>query len=69
MKASVIVSDPNIMGGTPVFCGTRVPMQTLIEYLEGGQSISDFLDGFPSVQKEQVIEFLEETKERFLAVG
>ncbi len=69
MKASVIVSNPNIMGGTPVFYGTRVPMQTLIEYLEGGQSISDFLEGFPSVQKEQVIEFLEETKERFLAVG
>lgn len=69
MKASVIVSDPNIMGGTPVFRGTRVPMQTLIEYLEGGQAISDFLEGFPTVRREQVIDFLEETKERFLAVG
>ncbi len=69
MKSNVIVSDPNVMGGTPVFRGTRVPMQTLIEYLEGGQSISDFLDGFPTVNREQVIAFLEETKERFLATG
>lgn len=67
MKSSVIVSDPEIMGGTPVFRGTRVPMQTLIDYLESGQSISDFLEGFPTVTRDQVIAFLEETKERFLA--
>ena len=67
MKSRVIVSDPTILSGTPVFRGTRVPMQTLIDYLEGGQSISDFLEGFPTVTKEQVIEFLEETKDRFLA--
>ena len=67
MKSRVIVSDSNILSGTPVFRGTRVPMQTLIDYLEAGQSISDFLEGFPTVTREQVIEFLEETKDRFLA--
>lgn len=67
MKSRVIVSNPNILSGTPVFRGTRVPLQNLIDYLEAGQSISDFLEGFPTVTREQVIEFLEETKERFLA--
>lgn len=55
------------MGGTPVFKGTRVPMQTLIDYLEGGHTIADFLAGFPTVTERQVIGFLEEAKERFLA--
>ena len=55
------------MGGTPVFAGTRVPVQTLMDYLEGGESIDDFLDGFPTVKREQVIAFLEEAKERMLA--
>ena len=54
------------MGGTPVFRGTRVPMQTLIDYLESGMSIQDFLQGFPTVSKRQVISFLEEAKEKFL---
>ncbi len=67
MKKSVIAVEPEIMGGTPVFRGTRVPMQTLIDYLEAGDSITDFLEGFPSVSKEQVIAFLEEAKERALA--
>ncbi len=66
MKSNTITSDPDILSGTPVFIGTRVPLQTLIEYLEAGQSISDFLEGFPTVTKAQVIAFLEETKERFL---
>jgi uncharacterized protein (DUF433 family) len=51
------------MGGTPVFRGTRVPVQTLIEYLEAGDSVDEFLEGFPSVTREQVIAFLEEAKE------
>ena len=55
------------MGGTPVFLGTRVPVQTLIDYLEAGDSISNFLEGFPSVTKEQVIVVLEEAKEKVLA--
>jgi uncharacterized protein (DUF433 family) len=46
------------MSGTPVFCGTRVPVQTLIEYLEAGDSIDEFLEGFPTVTREQVIAFL-----------
>jgi uncharacterized protein (DUF433 family) len=50
------------MGGTPVFIGTRVPIQTLFDYLEAGESIDDFLDGFPTVSREQVIELLEEAK-------
>ena len=63
----MITSNPQVMGGTPVFKGTRVPMQTLIDYLEAGNSIEEFLEGFPTVKKQQVIDFLEETKELFLA--
>jgi len=65
----LITSTPDILGGTPVFRGTRVPVQTLIEYLEGGQTIDDFLDGFPTVSREQVIAFLEEAKARMLSVA
>ena len=57
------------MGGTPVFAGTRVPVQTLIDYIEGGDSIDDFVNGFPTVKREQVIAFLEEAKKRMLAVA
>lgn len=55
------------MGGTPVFAGTRVPVENLLDYLEGGESIDDFLEGFPSVTRDQVITFLEETKAHVLA--
>ena len=68
-KQSLITSTPDILGGTPVFRGTRVPVQTLIEYLEGGQTIDEFLDGFPTVTLEQVIAFLEEAKARMLPVA
>lgn len=61
-KQPLITSTPDILGGTPVFRGTRVPVQTLIEYLEGGQTIDEFLDGFPTVSREQVIAFLVENK-------
>ena len=54
------------MGGTPVFAGTRVPVQTLLDYLEAGESIDDFLEGFPSVTRNQVIGFLEEAKDRLV---
>ena len=67
MKSSVISSIPEVLGGTPVFQGTRVPIQTLIDYLEADDSISDFIKGFPTVSKEQVIAFLEEAKEKALA--
>jgi len=55
------------MGGTPVFAGTRVPVQTLLDYLENGESIDDFLEGFPTVRREQIIGFLEEAKARMVA--
>ena len=58
----VIHSDPEIMGGTPVFVGTRVPLQNLIDYLEGGESIEDFLDAFPTVKREQAIAVIEAGK-------
>ena len=67
MKSKVIVTDPQVLGGTPVFRGTRVPLQALIEYLESGQSIEDFMEGFPTVSRKQLIVFLEEAKEKFFA--
>ena len=54
-----IHSDPETMGGTPVFIGTRVPAQTLLDYLEGGDSLDDFLEDFPSVSREQAVAALE----------
>lgn len=60
---SVIHSDPEILGGTPVFVGTRVPLKNLIDYLEGGHPLDDFLDDFPSVTHVQAIAALEEAKE------
>lgn len=63
---SVIFSDPEILGGTPVFAGTRVPVQSLFDHLEAGDSIGDFLEGFPSVRREQVIAVLEESSKELL---
>jgi len=62
MTIRIVSRTPNVMGGTAVFAGTRVPVQTLLDYLEAGDSIDDFLDGFPSVTREQVIAFLEDAK-------
>ena len=62
---SVVHSAPDVMGGTPVFVGTRVPLQNLIDYLEGGESIEDFLDGFPSVKREQVITVIEPANSKY----
>lgn len=58
----VIESSPEVMGGTPVFTGTRVPVETLMDYLEAGDSIHEFLSDFPTVSREQVIEALEMVK-------
>ena len=63
---SVVHSDPEIMGGTPVFRGTRVPFQTLIDYIEAGHPLADFLDDFPSVSPEQAIAALGQAKEAVL---
>ena len=62
----VIVKDPDILGGTPVFCGTRVPIQALFDYLEGGETLEDFLQGFPAVSRELAIAALEEAKQLLL---
>ena len=67
--APYVSMDPERMSGAPVFRGTRVPIRTLFDYLEGGDSIEDFLEGFPSVSREQVIAFLEEAKECMLAAA
>ena len=69
MKQPAISSDPGIMGGTVVFAGTRVPVATLIDYLEAGESIDDFLEGFPPVTREQVVAFLEATKSHLVAIA
>jgi len=58
-KPAVVHSDPDILGGTPVFVGTRVPVKSLYDYLEAGDSLDEFLEGFPSVTREQAIAALE----------
>ena len=67
MREPIVSSSPDVMGGTPVFGGTRVPVQTLLDYLEAGESIDQFLEGFPSVTRQQVIGFLEQAKDRLVA--
>lgn len=62
MKNRIVTISSEVMGGTPVFAGTRVPIQTLIDYLVAGDSIEDFLEGFPTVSREQVVEFLKEAE-------
>ena len=69
METSVISCSPDVMGGTAVFAGTRVPVQTLFDYLEGGETIDEFLAGFPSVSREQVVRFLEQAKDRLVAAA
>lgn len=58
MEKLIITSSPEVLSGAAVFAGTRVPVHTLVEYLAGGDSIDDFLEGFPTVSREQVIAFL-----------
>jgi uncharacterized protein (DUF433 family) len=62
-----IIRDPDVMHGTPVFRGTRVPVQTLFDYLEGGDTLEDCLEGFPTVSRELAIQALEEAKHLLLA--
>lgn len=69
MVRPVISCNPEVMGGTPVFAGTRVAVQTLLDYLEAGDSIDEFLEGFPSVSREHAIEFLEQAKDRLVAAA
>jgi uncharacterized protein (DUF433 family) len=66
-KSSVVRSDPEILGGTPVFVGTRVPVQALIDYIEAGHSLQEFLDDFPSVTRELAVAALEQAKAHLIA--
>jgi uncharacterized protein (DUF433 family) len=65
----IVHSDPDIMGGTPVFIGTRVPVHNLFDYLEAGDSLEEFLDSFPSVSRDQAVAALEVAREAVLAVA
>jgi uncharacterized protein (DUF433 family) len=67
MRETVIVSDVDIMNGTPCFRGTRVPFKNLMDYLEGGQSLGEFLRQFPTVTREMAVQALEEAKDSLLA--
>ena len=66
-KSNVVHSDPEILGGTPVFVGTRVPAQTLFDYLKGGDTLDEFLRQFPSVKREQALAALELARDSLLA--
>jgi uncharacterized protein (DUF433 family) len=66
-KSSVVRSDPEILGGTPVFVGTRVPVQALIDYIEAGHALQEFLDDFPSVTRELAVAALEQAKAHLIA--
>ena len=68
MSTNIISISPEIMGGAPVFAGTRVPVQTFIDYVKGGESIDDFLEGFPSVKREQVTAFLDAAEEQIISL-
>ena len=64
VETQLISRSPNILSGTPVFAGTRVPVQTIIDYLAGGHSLNEFLDDFPTVQREQALDLLEQIKQK-----
>ena len=63
VEAQIIARSPDIMSGTPVFAGTRVPVQTMIDYLAGGHPLDEFLEDFPTVRREQALELLQRVKE------
>jgi uncharacterized protein (DUF433 family) len=65
-RTPIVHSDPDILGGTPVFVGTRVPFQALIDYLEGGHPLDEFLEDFPSVTREQAIAALDLARDAML---
>jgi uncharacterized protein (DUF433 family) len=69
MNKSVVVQDPDILSGTPVFAGTRVPVRNLLDYVEGGYTLDEFLDDFPGVTKDQVVAFLEQASAKLLVAA
>ena len=68
-NSSIVSTSVDVMGDTPVFTGTRVPIQTLLDYLKAGESIDDFLDGFPTVSRAQVIALLEEAGKQLVSTA
>ncbi|PKB80325.1 MAG: hypothetical protein BZY88_08955 [SAR202 cluster bacterium Io17-Chloro-G9] len=66
---TVVHSDPEILGGTPVFAGTRVPVQSLFDYLEGGETLGEFLRQFPSVKREQALAALEIARDSVISIA
>jgi uncharacterized protein (DUF433 family) len=68
MASGTVTASPEILGGTPLFSGTRVPVQTFIEYIKAGESIDSFLEGFPTVKREQVLAFLDQARDLVLAM-
>ena len=69
LDSTLISVSPDVMGGTPVFAGTRVPIETLFDYLKAGESVDDFLEGFPTVTREQVVGLLEEVGKQLRPMG
>jgi uncharacterized protein (DUF433 family) len=67
LDSTLISVSPDVMGGTPVFVGTRVPIETLFDYLKAGESVDDFLEGFPTVTREQVVGLLEEVGKQLIS--
>ena len=67
MSDPIVTSSPDVLSGTPVFAGTRVPIQALLDYLEGGATIDDFLTGFPTVKRGQVVALLQEATARMIS--
>ena len=68
-KRTIVVVDPEIMSGTPCFAGTRVPVRSLVDYIEGGDTLDEFLDQFPTVSRAQAVAFLEQASESLLATA
>jgi len=68
-KSAVVVIDPKIMSGEPCFNGTRVPVRALLDYIEGGETLNEFLEQYPTVSRKQAVAFLEEASQRLLATG
>jgi len=66
-KRAVVVIDPEIMSGEPCFAGTRVPVRALLDYIEGGETLDEFLEQYPTVSRKQAVAFLEQASERLLA--
>lgn len=68
-KKAIVVVDPEIMSGTPCFAGTRVPVRSLLDYIEGGDTLDEFLEQFPTVSRKQAVAFLEQASESLVATA